>query len=108
MCFTLMAFLCASNPANALAKGWDVGPSGISAHRHKYQSIPLVRGKITKARACCSGHNFPILRPTAAGNGGIPMLKTWTKSLIQLGRDLNALRPHLRPNRWLVIGAVAA
>lgn len=36
------------------------------------------------------------------------MLQTWAKSLIRLGRDLNALRPHLRPNRWLVIGAVLA
>lgn len=36
------------------------------------------------------------------------MLKTWTKSLIALARDLNSLRPYLRPNRWLVIGAVFA
>ncbi len=36
------------------------------------------------------------------------MLKTWIQQLSQLGRDIRTLRPHLRPNRWLVLGALAA
>jgi len=35
------------------------------------------------------------------------MLKTWISQLAQLVRDLKTLRPHLRPNRWLVLGAMA-
>lgn len=36
------------------------------------------------------------------------MLKTWIQQLARLARDIQTLRPHLRPNRWLVLGALVA
>lgn len=35
-------------------------------------------------------------------------MKSSLKILLELLRNLNRLRPHLRPNRWLVFGAIAA
>ncbi len=33
-------------------------------------------------------------------------MSNWLKELVQLLRNLNRLRPHIRPNRWLVFAAV--
>ncbi len=35
-------------------------------------------------------------------------MRSWIKVLRELASDLNQLRPHLRPNRWLVLTVVAA
>lgn len=69
---------------------------------------PMRAASTLKRRLADFGAISPSSELNAACNGGFTMLKTWTKSLHQLGRDLNALRPHLRPNRWLVTGAVLA
>ena len=35
-------------------------------------------------------------------------MSNWFRELVQLLRNLNRLRPHIRPNRWLVFGVVVA